>query len=130
MATASRTLSGVAPAAEKALFAWPTWTEMDTETNTTATATHTALAAYQHALVHLTVSFSVATATALTLLIKDGTTVIWQVELAIGVFTFTENFETRPLHASVNADLVATVGAAGSGVVGTISMAGFSVKQA
>lgn len=121
-------LAGLLPAAEKAAFGWPTWTSLDSQSSATATATKTGLAGYCHALTHITVSSSAAPSGAVTLTIKDGTTIIWQVELATGVLTFTENFETRPLHASVGADLVASIGSTGS--TGTISMAGLSVKQA
>lgn len=130
MATATVTLSGVAPAAERALFAFPTWTTKDTGTAAALTATTSAVAGYQHCLTHITVSFSAAPSGALQLLIKDGTTTIWQTELGTEVRIYTENFETRPLHASVNADLTATVASAGGSVVQTIQMAGFSVKGA
>lgn len=127
MTVTVRSLAATSPPAEKAAFGVPTWTMYDTATNTALSAIKAALAQQQHYLTHVTLSFSAAPATALVLTIKDGTTIIWQTEISTDVRTFTENFETRPLHASTNAALNIEVGAAGSGVVQTISASGFSV---
>lgn len=115
--------------AEKDAFQFPTWTVIDTGSNATLAASIGAKAQQQHFLTHFTVSFSAALAAAVTVTVKDGTTVIWQTEIGTEVRIYTENFETRPLHASTNAALVVGVAAAGSGVTQTISMAGYSRMQ-
>ena len=127
MSTNSVNLAATSISAEKAAFAPPTWTAVDTGTNGALVANVVAVARQQHYLTHFTVSFSAALAAPVTVTVKDGTTVIWQVEIGVLSSTFTENFETRPLHASTNAALSVNVGAAGSGVVQTISAAGFSI---
>lgn len=126
MATNSVNLAASAVPAEKLAFAPAKWTAVDTNSNAATSANVVAVAGQQHFATHVTVSFSTVPATALTLTIKDGTTVIWQVELSTTNTIFTENFETRPLHASTNAALSANVGAAGTGVTSTISLAGFT----
>ena len=119
-------LSAQQPPAEVAAFGLPTWTSYDTGTNAALTATTALVANQQHYITKVTASFSAAVAAAVTLAIKDGTTVIWQVEIAPGVLTFTENFETRPLHGTRGTAVNVTVGAAGTGVVQTVCMAGFT----
>ena len=128
--TTQNTLVSISPAAEKALFGWPQWTAIDSEVNVPCTASAAVKAGYSNAATHVTASFSTAAASALTLQILDGSSVIWQVELAAGTLQFTENFETRPLAASVGATLNAVIGAAGTSVTQTVSMAGIWVKGA
>lgn len=128
--TTQNTLVSISPSAEKALFGWPRWTAIDSQVNVPNTASAAVRANYSNAVTHLTVSFSTATATALTLQLLDGTSPIWQVELAAGTFQFTENWETRPLAGSVGTALSAVVGAAGTSVTQTVSMAGLWVMQA
>lgn len=129
MTTTSANLDALSASAEKAAFGFPAWTAIDTATAAALSAKTAAKARQQHCLTHLTLSFSTAPSSALTLTVKDGTTVIWQVEISTSTLVFTENFETRPLHASTNADLTVNVGSAGGSVVQTISTAGFSIMS-
>lgn len=129
MANVETTLQAISPSAERALFGLPTWTAIASESNATVTASKAALATFQHCLTHLSLSFSAPTTNVLTLQVSDGATVIWQVQIATGFLTYTENFETRPLHASSGVALTATVAAAGAGITQTIALCGFSVRQ-
>ena len=127
MATSATNLSACSPAAEKALFSFPTWAVVDTGTAAN-TATVTGITGQQHCLTHLTVSLSAAPSAATVIQVKDGSTVIWQVQVATESRVITENFETRPLHASTGADLVITCGSAGGTTTQTVSACGFTIK--
>jgi hypothetical protein len=119
-------LGAASIAAERALFGPPGWTVVASASNDALVANQAGVTNKQHWLTHLTLSFSAAPAAPTTLTVKDGSTVIWQVEISITTIVLTENFETRPLHATTGAALTVNVGAGGSGVVGTISASGFT----
>ena len=81
-----------------------------TATHATApTVTVTGVAGKSHYLTDLSVSSDKAGSI---LLVKDGTTVIWQVQ--VGASFYTHHFEV-PIKASVGADLVITIDSTSAG---------------
>ena len=129
MASTTNTLQPVSVPAEKALFGDPKYTVIDTGTNAALAATFTPSGNNAVArMFSVGYSLSAAPATALTLTVKDGTTVIWQHEISVsapffGFFTF----DKRPLRASVGAALSANIGAPGVGIVGTVCWEGDTI---
>jgi hypothetical protein len=123
-------LSAISLAAEKALFGVPTATVVGIAATGANTATFTGKTGQQWCLCDVSVSFAATTTAASTLTIKDGTTVIWQVELP----TLTSpapvvlSFAKRPLHASSAANLVIGLTSPGA-IASTISASGFLVTQ-
>lgn len=123
LATESRATS------DKLSFGTVDWTVIHSATATALSAGPAAVAGSQHYLAHATVSFSAAPAAG-TIQVKDGTTVIFQVEFGAHITTPIDlNFETRPLRAAIGAALTVAVGSAGGAVVQTVSATGFTVVQ-
>jgi hypothetical protein len=129
MADTPVTLSSVSPAAEKALFGWPSMVAIGAAATGANTATLTAptnAVGMQWAVTSVAVSFGAAVASASTLTILDGATVIWQVEISVAqIAPLLFNFD-RPLHGSRNAAVQASLTTPGS-VKSAISLAGFLV---
>lgn len=112
------------PRFEDSAFAPTTWTVVASQTNATATATQAAVAGKQHFLTGISFSMSAAPATAITVQVKDGTTVIDQFQIpAAAQAPFVHNY-TPPLEVTAGAAASITVGALGSGVVGTVVLKG------
>lgn len=131
MAIEHITLGPTSPAAERALFGPPSWAEMDTETNATVTATKAGVASKQHLMFKVVYSFSGAPATALELDIKDGASVIARFQIPASLTAPVPlDFGMRPMRATAGNDLVATIGAAGSGIVCTVWFEGDTIAAA
>lgn len=126
MSSVTNVLAPVSLVAERAFFGQPDFTVVQTATNSALAATYTPADANhgQCRMFYLTLSFSAAPTAPLTLTVKDGTTVIWQVEISVSA-PFVQNFDfsARPLRASVGAALSANIGASGAAVQ-TISWSG------
>ncbi len=118
-------------AAEKKDFGGPDWTLLSTGTNSANAAVIAAITsgtnqpAVQHFFDYITLSFSAAPSIG-TLLVKDGTTVIWQCELSVSQFFYHFDFSKRPLRNTAGASMTASIAAAGSGIVQTLCVVGHS----
>lgn len=105
-------------------FAPTTWTVVASQTNATATATKSAEAGKTHYITGISFSMSAAPAAAAVVQIKDGTTVIDQMQVpAAAQAPFVHNY-TPPLQVTMGNLASITVGALGSGVVGTVVLKG------
>ena len=114
MAATSGALAARSVNAEKALFGGAGSWAMDTETTGAATATRTGVTAKQHCCFKVVVGFAVAPTAAVTLQVKDGTTVIFQTQIPAALTAPVPiDFGLRPLWATQGADLVATCTDAG-----------------
>lgn len=112
------------PRFEDKAFAPTTWSVVDSQTNATATATQAAAAGKQHFLTGISFSMSAAPAGAATVQVKDGTTVVDQFQIpAAAQAPFVHNYNP-PLQITAGAAASITVGALGSGVVGTVVLKG------
>lgn len=117
--------------AETKAWGYSEWTVGAT---TTAAATTAVVAAVtsgntvkaQHYLDYLTVSMSLVATNTTSVQIKDGSTVIWEAQLAISGPTYYHfDFSKRPLPASAGAALTATVVASlGAGNVQEVMIVG------
>lgn len=125
-ATITNVLQPVSVVAERAHFAQPEFTCIDT-------GTHTALDANQAPpgnqavvrMLSLVCSVSAAPASALTLQVLDDTTVIWQCQIGIvAPFRNYFDFSQKPLRASFGKTLHATLTDPGVGIVATVSWEG------
>ena len=126
MPSTTNTLQAVGVSAERALFGQPKFSVIDTGTHAALDA-NTAPLGNQSVvrLFVLNVSASAAPATALTLQVKDGSTVIWQCELAAAApFAYEFDFSNKPLRGSNGATLHATLGDPGVGIVATVTWTG------
>lgn len=105
------------------------WTVVGTATNGTATATKAAVTGrgQRHYITFVLVSFSAAPATALTCLVRNSaSTTIAQFEISANATApIMINF-VKPLRGGEELSVDATVGAAGSGVIGTITLGGYT----
>lgn len=114
---------------DKLSYGTADWTVIHSATASALSAGAVAVAGSQHYLTHATISFSAAPAAG-TATVKDGTTVIYQVEFGAHLTGPIDlNFETRPLRASVGAALTVTATSAGGSVVQTVSASGFTMVQ-
>lgn len=105
----------------------PDWVVTTTTANNTAVVTtKTGVAGKQHYLLHYSASVAAAPGAATSVLVKDGTTVIWREEFATDVRRVECNFEKRPLYASNGATLTVTLAALGGTTSGTVNMSGFT----
>lgn len=112
------------PRFEDRAFAPTTWTVVDSKTNDTATATKAAVAGKQHFITGVSFSMSAAPAAAVTVQVKDGTTVIDQFQIpAAAQAPLIMNYHP-PLQLTPGNAATLTVGALGSGVVGTVVVKG------
>lgn len=124
--------------AEVASWGPSAWTVVAHTTNGTNTAVVAAVAAgeaggqkpaAQHFLCYATISVSTAYTTATNVQIKDGTTVIYQIELAATApLVIDLDFSHRPLCASAGNSLSVVQGPSGGGLQ-TVSIAGFSAPD-
>lgn len=128
MADTLTTLGAYSAAGEKLLYAYPDWTAVGSETAGTTTATATALAGRQRAALWAVVSFSAAPAGAIVFQLKDGSTVIFQAEIPASA-TAPILIPLRGLRATQGVALSATMGSAGGSTVGTIALAGVTLRQ-
>lgn len=112
------------PRFEDKAFAPTTWTVVDSKTNATATASQAAVAGKQHFITGISFSFSDAPAAAVTVQVKDGTTVIDQFEISTHKHSPEVHSYTPPLQITAGAAASITVGAAGAGIKGTVVLKG------
>lgn len=94
--------------------------------NTTCVATKTGVAGKQHYLLHFSASLDAAAGAATTVLVKDGSTVIWEERVSTSTQSIDRSFERRPLPISNGATLTITLGALGGTVGGSVNMSGFT----
>lgn len=112
------------PRFEDKAFAPTTWTVVASQTNATATASQGGVAGKQHFITGISFSMSAAPAGAVTVQVKDDSTVIDQFQIpAAAQAPFVHNY-TPPLQITANNAASITVGALGSGVVGTVVLKG------
>lgn len=112
------------PRFEDKAFAPTTWSVVTSETNATATATKAGATGKQHFVTGISFSMSAAPAAAVTVQVKDGTTVIDQFQIpAAAQAPFVHNYHP-PLEITAGAAAAITVAALGSGVVGTVVLKG------
>jgi hypothetical protein len=118
-------LAGNTPA-DRLSFGPPDWTVIHSGTAAALSAGPAGATNKQHWLTHAIVSFSAAPAAG-TITVKDGTSVIFQVEFGAHITNAIDlNFEQRPLRATVGAALTVNVSSAGGAVVQTVSATGFT----
>lgn len=105
-------------------FAPTQWTVVASQTNATATATKTADAAKQHFITGISFSMSAQPAAAVTVQVRDGATVLDQFQIPAAAQAPLVHNYTPPLAITNGAAASITVGALGSGVVGTVVLKG------
>lgn len=106
--------------------AWePTqWSVVDTQTNATATATRAGAANRQHFVTGLAISFSAAPTAAVVVELRDGATVLERYQIpAANTAPIMTNF-MPPIAITTGNAATVTVGAAGAGVVASVSVRG------
>lgn len=131
MTATVRTLnpSGLFPA-EKWEFGAADWTVYDTGTHAALAAVVAAVAGVQHAIAYVTLSFAAAPVAACVFTIKDGTTIIWQAEIATDVPRVVNfDFSKRPLRAAAGAAISANLTDPGVAILATISASGISSRS-
>jgi hypothetical protein len=112
------------PRFEDRAFAPTTWTVVDSQTNATATATRAATAGKQHFITGISFSMSAQPAAAVTVLVRDGATVLDQFQIpAAAQAPLVHNYHP-PLQITTGNAATITVGALGAGVVGTVVLKG------
>ncbi len=105
-------------------FAPTQWTVVASQTNATTTATQAAVAAKQHFITGISFSMSAAPAAAVTVQVKDGSTVLDQFQIpAAAQAPLVHNYHP-PLTITVGNAASITVGALGAGVVSTVVLKG------
>lgn len=109
---------------EDKAFAPTQWTVVDSQTNATATATKAAVAGKQHFITGISFSMSAAPAAAVTVQVKDGSTVLDQFQIPAAAQAPLLSNYNPPLTITVGAAASITVGALGAGVVGTVVLKG------
>ena len=102
------------------------WSVVASGTNATATATKAAAAGVQHFVMGISVSFSGAPSAALTVTLKDGTTVIDQWEVPAGAQSPLPFNFTRPFRITSGNLTELGIPAAGVGIKATAVLKGFS----
>ena len=124
--------------AEQAAWGPAAWTVLATGTNSANVAVVAAIAGggpgglkppVQHFLSHATISVSAAYTTVGNVQIKDGTTVIWQLEIALAAPLVIDIEFARPLAATPGNLLSVSQPAAGSAIVQTVCISGFSAPD-
>ncbi|MFZ9446117.1 MAG: hypothetical protein ACO277_08205 [Ilumatobacteraceae bacterium] len=112
------------PRFEDKAFAPTTWTVVNSQTNATATATQAAVTGKQHFVTGISFSMSAAPAAAVTVQVRDGATVIDQFQIpAAAQAPLIHNYHP-PLEITSGNLASITVGALGTGVVGTVVLKG------
>lgn len=127
MTTSLNTLSAISQTAEMALFGHPTVTFYETATNTALAATLTPGATQIPLLYHVCVSVSADLSAAKVFTIKDGSAVLYQVELATNFRTLVLDFQKRPIRGTKGTALTVNMEASGAAVQ-TISCVGSLVQ--
>ena len=103
------------------------WIEYDKQTNAEATATRSGEASKQHIIYAITATLGTAlTEVSKLVVLKDGTTAIWEGTITTGQPTSTFLFP-KGIAISAGADAVATLEAGGTGVIGTVGLHGETV---
>jgi hypothetical protein len=112
------------PRFEDKSFAPTQWTVVTSQTNATATATRNAVTGKQHFITGISFSMSAAPAAAVTVQVRDGVTVLDQFQIpAAAQAPLVHNYHP-PLTITSGAAASITVGALGTGVVGTVVLKG------
>jgi hypothetical protein len=112
------------PRFEDAALAPTQWTVVDSQTNATATATQAAVAGKQHFITGISFSMSAAPAAAVAVQVRQGTTVLDQFQIPAAAQAPLIHNYTPPLAITPGQSANITVGALGSGVVGTVVVKG------
>lgn len=116
-------------AVQKEVFTFfpPDWViTANVANNTPCVATKAGKAGSQHYLLHFSASLDAAAGAATTVLVKDGSTVIWEERVSTSTQAIDRNFEKRPLPISNGSTLTITLGALGGTVGGSVNMSGFT----
>lgn len=100
-----------------------------TATNAAATATFAGVTRQAYLITGVTISASGTPAAAVSVTIKDGTTVIEQIEIPAATFAPVRINYNRPLEITIGATVAALLPALGAGIKGTISLHGFAVQS-
>lgn len=117
------------PSAEQLLFNPAVWGLVPVSaTNGVATCSIAGAAGAIHFVTGYSISFSGLIAAATTMQVKSGTTVIDQLELPGAVLAPIIRNYTRPLKCAEGALASITVGALGTGIVGTAVLFGFTTR--
>ena len=114
---------------EAVAFNPTTWSEPATATNGAATATKAGVTGFSHYVTHITISASAAPLAAVQAQLKDGTTAIDKFEIPASAFSPIPVNYVRAFKITAGADTVLTLPALGAGVVGTVTLKGFSLKE-
>lgn len=118
------------PRFEDAAFAPTTWTVVNSQTNATATATRAATAGSQHFVTGISFSMSAAPAGAVTVQVLDGATVLDQFQIPAAAQAPLIHNYNPPLRITAGNATSITVGALGTGVIGTVVLKGKTFKAA
>ena len=131
MATVVTLAKAFNTAAEIASYGGPDFTSLGFITAGTATAIVTGTANTQLFADYVTVSYSLAISAATTVTIKDGSTVIWTLQLGIttGPTQYHFDFSHRPLRASSGANLSVDAGSGGTSNICAVMLVGHSDKS-
>lgn len=96
--------------------------------NTACTVTKAGKTGFQIYLLHFSASVNAAAGAATNVVVKDGSTVIWQEEFSTAVTAVDRNFERRPLPISAGATLTITLGAVGGTTEASVNASGLFQK--
>lgn len=116
-------------------FGQTQWTVVAKDTAKTVTATKSGIAvaspkpAQRHVITGFSVSVDRITTAAAELLVKDGTTVIFQYEIPVGFYGPFDVELKRPYACAQGADAVATIATLGTGVVCSVVLRGMTVTD-
>lgn len=102
------------------------WSPVATNVNATTTATKAGAAGKQHFISGISVSASGQPATAVTVTILDGVTVLDQWEIPAASFAPIVHNYLRPFACSAGADAGVSVTAMGAGIRSTVVLKGFT----
>lgn len=109
---------------EDKAFAPTQWTVVDSKTNATATAAKAATAGKQHWVTGISFSMSAQPAAAVVVQVLNGATVLDQFQIPAAAQAPLVHNYTPPLEIPAGTAVSITVGALGSGVVGTVVLKG------
>lgn len=112
-------------AADQLQYGLPGWTYSDEETNGALSITVAAVANVQHYLTGILLSFAAAPASACTLTITDGSTVLFTVQIGTTAPTVIPLTFQRPIPAAVGAALKGDLSTPGN-VKANLCLIGFS----
>lgn len=112
------------PRFEDKAFAPTTWSVVASQTNATATATQAGVTGKQHFITGISFSMSAQPVSAVTVQVKDGSTVIDQFQIpAAAQAPFVHNYYP-PMQITADNAASITVGALGTSIVGTVVLKG------